>query len=135
MKVPSRKFFNENVFRLAVVWDFYNSGCSLRLLNPQTFHEPMWMVCSTLQEFLGSMVGANMYLTPPGTQGFAPHYDDVEVFILQLEGKKRWRLYEPRTVQEKLPRFSSPNFSQVSLVYPSSFKVKIILPEDAIVKL
>jgi hypothetical protein len=54
-----------------------------------------------------------MYLTPPGTQGFAPHYDDVEVFILQLEGKKRWRLYEPRTTQEKLPRFSSPNFSQV----------------------
>jgi lysine-specific demethylase/histidyl-hydroxylase NO66 len=73
----------------------------------------MWMVCSTLQEFLGSMVGANMYLTPPGTQGFAPHYDDVEVFILQLEGKKRWRLYEPRTAQEKLPRFSSANFSQV----------------------
>ena len=25
-----------------------------------------------------------MYLTPPGTQGFAPHWDDVEVFMLQL---------------------------------------------------
>jgi lysine-specific demethylase/histidyl-hydroxylase NO66 len=30
------------------------------------------------------MVGANVYLTPPGTQGFAPHWDDVEVFMLQL---------------------------------------------------
>lgn len=95
------------------MWDFYNQGCSLRLLNPQTFHEPVWKMCASLQEFLGSMVGANMYLTPPGTQGFAPHYDDVEVFILQLEGKKRWRLYEPRSTLEKLPRFSSPNFSQV----------------------
>ena len=34
------------------------------------------------------MVGANVYLTPPGTQGFAPHYDDVEVFILQVKSEK-----------------------------------------------
>ena len=38
----------------------------------------------------------NRYLTPAGTQGFAPHYDDIEAFILQLEGKKHWRLYSPR---------------------------------------
>ena len=45
-------------------------------------------------------------------KGFAPHYDDVDAFILQLEGRKHWRLYEPRTAQEKLPRFSSKNFTQ-----------------------
>jgi len=50
------------------------------------------------------MVGANVYLTPAGTQGFAPHFDDVEVFMLQLEGKKRWRLYEGRNSEEILPR-------------------------------
>ena len=49
-----------------VVWDFYNNGCSLRMLNPQTFHEPVWDLCATLQEYFGSMVGANVYLTPPG---------------------------------------------------------------------
>ncbi|TRY71937.1 hypothetical protein TCAL_11489 [Tigriopus californicus] len=101
-----------------VVWDFYNNGCSLRMLNPQTFHEPVWRLCATLQELFGSMCGANIYLTPPGTQGFAPHYDDVEVFILQLEGKKRWRLYEPRTQNEKLPRFSSTNFKQNEIGSP-----------------
>lgn len=36
------------------------------------------------------------YLTPPGTQGFAPHYDDIEAFVLQLEGKKKWKLYNAR---------------------------------------
>ena len=41
------------------------------------------------------------YLTPPETQGFAPHYDDIEAFILQLEGKKRWRVYAPRSVFSK----------------------------------
>ena len=36
------------------------------------------------------------YLTPAGTQGFAPHSDDIEAFVLQLEGKKHWKLYSPR---------------------------------------
>jgi hypothetical protein len=28
------------------------------------------------------MVGCNTYLTPKGAQGFAPHYDDIEVRII-----------------------------------------------------
>lgn len=36
---------------------------------------------------------SNAYLTPPGSQGFAPHYDDIDAIILQLEGKKLWRAY------------------------------------------
>ncbi|CAH1264291.1 RIOX1 [Branchiostoma lanceolatum] len=96
----------------AVVWDYYQNGCSVRLLNPQTYSHGVWRLCSSLQEYFSSMVGANIYLTPPGTQGFAPHYDDIEAFVLQLEGKKHWKLYSPRNEGEKLPRFSSGNFSQ-----------------------
>ena len=29
-------------------------------------------------------VGCNSYLTPPGTQGFAPHWDDIDAFVLQV---------------------------------------------------
>uniref|UniRef100_A0AAQ5X8T3 Bifunctional lysine-specific demethylase and histidyl-hydroxylase n=1 Tax=Amphiprion ocellaris TaxID=80972 RepID=A0AAQ5X8T3_AMPOC len=79
------------------VWDFYESGCSLRMLNPQAFSSTVWNVLSILQEQFGSMAGANVYLTPPGTQGFAPHYDDIEAFVVQLEGKKHWRLFVCRT--------------------------------------
>lgn len=95
-----------------VVWDYYSNGCSLRMLNPQTFHTPVWRMLTFLQDYMGSFCGANMYLTPAGTQGFAPHWDDIEAFILQLEGKKRWRIYNPRFPDEVLPRFSSPNLSQ-----------------------
>ncbi|KAM4600764.1 ribosomal oxygenase 1 isoform 1-T1 [Polymixia lowei] len=97
------------------VWDFYESGCSLRMLNPQAFSSTVWNVLSILQEQFGSMAGANVYLTPPGTQGFAPHYDDIEAFVIQLEGKKHWRVYKPRTEDEVLPVLSSPNFSQTEI--------------------
>lgn len=46
------------------------------------------------------------YLTPPGSQGFAPHYDDIEAFVVQLEGRKHWRLYNPR-YSKKLHRCSA----------------------------
>lgn len=80
----------------------------------------MWLLVATLQEYFQSFVGANVwvilrpysfihhllplpfcpfsYLTPAGTQGFAPHSDDIEAFIMQLEGKKHWKLYSPRCV-------------------------------------
>jgi len=102
----------------AVLWDFYNNGCSIRMLNPQTFHAGVWRLCATLHEHFQNMVGANVYLTPPGTQGFAPHWDDVEVFMLQLEGRKHWRLYGPRCEEERLPRHSSANLEQEDLGSP-----------------
>ncbi|KAM4771860.1 ribosomal oxygenase 1-like [Rhinophrynus dorsalis] len=101
-----------------VVWDYYKNGCSLRLLNPQTFSLPVWNVLSVLQELFGSMVGANTYLTPAGTQGFAPHYDDIEAFVVQLEGKKHWRVYNPRKNSEQLPQFSSENFTDRDIGEP-----------------
>jgi len=64
------------------------------------------------QDYFGTFVGANVYLTPPDSQGFAPHYDDIEAFVLQLEGYKHWKLYKPRNDREELPRVSSGNFNE-----------------------
>lgn len=102
----------------SVVWDYYNNGCSLRLLNPQTFHRPVWKLLYNLQEHFNTFCGANVYLTPPGTQGFAPHWDDIEAFLLQLEGRKHWKVYKPRSEEEELPEYSSENLSQDEIGEP-----------------
>src|SRR5208283_1139855 len=44
-------------------------------------------------------------LTPGNTAGFSPHYDTHEVFVVQVGGRKRWRIYEPPIV---LPHRSQP---------------------------
>ncbi|XP_053959555.1 bifunctional lysine-specific demethylase and histidyl-hydroxylase NO66-like [Anastrepha ludens] len=101
-----------------VVWDLYGQGCSVRLPNPHIFLRELYRLNTTLQEYFHCLVGANAYLTPPNSQGFAPHYDDIEAFVLQIEGRKRWRLYKPRTQAEQLARFSSKNFTQQEIGKP-----------------
>lgn len=83
---------------------------------------------ATLQEYFHCLVGANIYLTPPGSQGFAPHYDDIEAFVLQIEGTKEWSLYPPRTENETLPRESSGNFQQDEIGAP--VHVQVLKPGD-----
>jgi len=95
------------------------AGASLQVMHPQQFHEPVWRLLTNLERSFGSLFGANAYITPGGRQGFAPHFDDVEVFMLQVEGAKRWRLYEPPAGEEfPLPREYSRDFEQAELGEP-----------------
>ena len=56
----------------------------MRLLHPQRFSDQLWPLMSVLEPFWTSAVGCNTYLTPPSSQGFAPHWDDIDAFILQV---------------------------------------------------
>jgi len=50
--------------------------------------------CRTVERVFSCHVQTNIYLTPPGSQGFHTHYDNHDVFVLQIEGEKTWRLYD-----------------------------------------
>eukprot|EP00466_Bigelowiella_natans_P007629 jgi/Bigna1/71265/fgenesh1_pg.15_\ len=100
------------------VWKKLKGGCSLRVLRPQEYNREVYRMVSLMDEYWGRVSGANAYLTPPSTQGFAPHYDDVDVYIVQLEGRKRWRLYPPRDNADVLPRFSSQDIDESDLPEP-----------------
>ncbi len=50
-------------------------------------------LCRNLEAALNHRVSANLYYTPPDSQGFSPHYDTHDVLVLQLAGSKLWRLY------------------------------------------
>jgi hypothetical protein len=44
---------------------------------------------------LDQPVQINAYLSPPAAQGLDLHFDYHDVFVVQLEGTKRWRIWEP----------------------------------------
>ena len=53
------------------------------------------LYCRELEKWLGCPVQANAYQTPAAARGFAVHHDTHDVFVLQVAGRKRWRVYEP----------------------------------------
>lgn len=56
---------------------------------------PLAALCGELELELGQDAGANAYLTPRDSQGLPLHHDTHDVFVLQVAGEKRWRIYEP----------------------------------------
>ncbi|XP_053312774.1 ribosomal oxygenase 2 [Spea bombifrons] len=80
---------------LHLMKDFGSGKATIQFHQPQRFNDTLWRIMEKLECFFGTLVGSNVYITPPDSQGLPAHYDDVEVFILQLEGEKHWRLYGP----------------------------------------
>lgn len=92
----TRETPNGEVADAATLSTLHNSeGCTLQVHQPQRFFDPCWRLLAALERELGCLVGTNAYMTPTGTQGLAPHHDDVELWVLQTAGRKRWRIYEP----------------------------------------
>lgn len=53
------------------------------------------LYCRALEASLACPAQANAYLTPATSRGFAVHHDTHDVFVLQVSGRKDWRVYEP----------------------------------------
>ncbi len=49
--------------------------------------------CRAMEAAMSARVQTNIYMTPPGNQGFNPHYDSHDVLVLQVQGTKEWRVY------------------------------------------
>jgi bifunctional lysine-specific demethylase and histidyl-hydroxylase NO66 len=73
----------------------FADGSTLVLQALHRVWPPILAFCQRLAAELGHPVQANAYVTPPQNQGFSAHYDVHDVFVLQIEGEKRWRIHRP----------------------------------------
>ena len=73
----------------------FSDGATIVL---QALHRTWQPVVSAAQEIaadLGHPVQVNAYVTPPQNRGFDDHYDVHDVFVLQVAGRKHWRVRPP----------------------------------------
>ncbi|XP_065850657.1 uncharacterized protein [Euphorbia lathyris] len=81
----------------------YREGCTIALRGLEFRFASIAAVADTLASLFGQpSVGANLYLTPPNSQGLACHYDDHCVFVCQIYGNKQWTVFSEPSMQ--LPR-------------------------------
>lgn len=73
----------------------YADGATLVLQGLHRLWPPLIDYARRLGEELRRPLQVNAYLTPPGSRGFSTHYDTHDVFVLQVDGTKHWRIHEP----------------------------------------
>jgi len=77
------------------VYRAYDDGYTVVVNQVHRRSSAVGRLCRGLQAALHHPVGANLYLTPAGAQGFLPHIDTHDVFIVQLDGEKEWHVASP----------------------------------------
>jgi hypothetical protein len=70
-------------------------GATLVLQALHRTWPPLMRFGTALAAEIGHPIQINAYITPPQNQGFAAHYDNHDVFVLQISGRKQWRIHEP----------------------------------------
>ncbi|GMI83027.1 hypothetical protein HRI_001972000 [Hibiscus trionum] len=85
----------------------YSDGYTVALRGMEFRFERLAVIVDRLASIFGQpSAGANMYLTPPNSQGLARHYDDHCVFVCQIFGSKQWKIFSRPNGQ--LPRLYDP---------------------------
>jgi ribosomal protein L16 Arg81 hydroxylase len=73
----------------------FTAGATIVLQGLHRMWPPLVDFTRELVEELGCPAQVNAYVTPPSSQGFSPHYDTHDVFVLQVSGEKHWVIHAP----------------------------------------
>ena len=74
----------------------FAEGWTIALNNMHEHLPSLGALCTSAEAAFSAPFQTNLYLTPPGAQGFKPHWDTHDVFVLQVHGSKDWTLYDSK---------------------------------------
>lgn len=68
-------------------------GATVVLNSLEQLHDPVSSICRMLEAELGNCIDVVAFASFGTTTAFHTHWDHEQVFIVQVMGKKRWRLF------------------------------------------
>ncbi len=84
---------NDQIDRSALL-RLYQDKATIIAPHLHAHHKPLGDFVRALEPVFSASVQTNIYLTPPGAKGFRTHYDNHDVFVMQVSGAKSWRIYD-----------------------------------------
>jgi hypothetical protein len=87
------------------------AGATIVLDAVDELHTPLTALAKSLEYSLHERVQINAYVGWGETRGFDLHWDDHDVIVLQLEGRKHWQIFgqtRPSPLYRDVERSSSP---------------------------
>ncbi len=96
-------------------------GASVIMTNLQRNVPPIASLCDNIKSRLPERIIVGMIATTGAGGALDLHYDSDDLIILQVEGTKRWQIYDPtvdypvKELPKKLPATSAPIFDEFLL--------------------
>jgi ribosomal protein L16 Arg81 hydroxylase len=87
-------YASEGLVNVDDVGRLHAGGATIVLQMTRSSIPRLGYFANELQLDLQCNVETTVYATPANSQGFTTHYDTHSVLVLQIAGKKRWRLYD-----------------------------------------
>jgi hypothetical protein len=85
---------NAKIDRVLMLREAFAQGYTIVLRRVEECWLPLARMTRALGEWLNTKVVTTLFLSPPGNQGFARHFDTFDFFVLQIAGDKEWRLFD-----------------------------------------
>ena len=90
---PNRHWSDATVDKELLFERFYD-GYTIILMEYEQHSAAMLRLRHDVERAFHSSVMTHVYLTPRNAQGFSPHWDPTNVFVLQFTGTKDWLIYD-----------------------------------------
>lgn len=98
---PNSHWSDATVDKERLFAKFYD-GHTIVFMEYEQHSAAMLRLRHEIERAFHSPVMTHVYLTPRNAQGFSPHWDSTNVFILQFTGTKDWMIYDsPVTLPTK----------------------------------
>jgi Cupin superfamily protein len=88
-KIPYRKIVVDKLLKEI------RQGATITIDRVDQAHNPIRDLAAALELELHTVVFVNIFASWMAVPGFDVHWDDHDVFVLQLDGRKRWQIFEP----------------------------------------
>ena len=98
--VPQEAFLKDGIVRAPELTELLREGATVVLERVDCMYEPLTRLAENLERIFEVPIQINMYAGWRVSHGFDVHWDDHDVLVLQVAGRKHWKIYG---VTEKFP--------------------------------
>jgi len=96
---PAEYSYPSGLIDVGRLYQQFADGGTIVFSNLELYLSSLADLCRSLERELSARFQANIYFTPGGqSQGFRRHWDSHDVFVVQVEGSKQWRVYDTPVV-------------------------------------
>ena len=111
--VPVETYCPKNKLDRTILAKYLDQGATLVLGRFETLCDGASALFKSIQAATRAPCGGVLYYSQKGHAGFRPHFDIMDVFVIQFSGEKLWTIYEGQFENPMLkPGFNSMSFSR-----------------------